>query len=1541
MSQDEPRGRDPAPQPTETVEGGEVDWGLRLEPGSVLGNRYRILSTIGAGGMGEVWHAFDLKLRVEVALKALRPELFRAESRRELLRTEVRTAREVMSPNVCRIFDLVEVDGGELVSMEYVDGQTLLQVLQERGPLELREAQDVASQFLAGLEAIHRAGLVHRDVKPENIMLTRAGRVVVMDFGLARQEAEGSGSASGTPAYMAPEQAAGLKVDARADVYSAGVVLAEMVHPEGIKNLESRKSVWEGIRHEPARVPESPWKPVLKRAVAKEPDRRFNSAHTLTRALEDVTLRVEGAEDLTPYPGLAAFTEADAEYFFGREAEVERLWRRLDRPHLLAIVGPSGSGKTSFIGAGLVPSAAADWAIVRCTPGGAALASLRRALAPEISDDPVAVSELAAGDADATVSAFSRWRARHGEVLLVVDQFEELFTLNPAGEQEQFAELLERLALDADVFVLLSMRDDFLMQCRDHEPLKPIFSDLTALPTLAGSALRRALVHPATKCGYRFEDDELVEEMLAEVEGERGALPLLAFAVSRLWEKRDRETGLLTRQAYRDIGGVGGALARHAEATIDRIGADRIPIVRELFRNLVTAEGTRAVREWDELLSVFDSDTRTLSSRAKRPRAAESRDPLKHGATMREATASADAGDPSTRSLRSLAQDDKVTTDRHAAFEVLAELIDARLLTSYEVSEEGREPTRHVEIVHESLLDRWPRLVGWRTQDADSVRVRDELRQAARTWQEHDRSDDLLWTGSAYREFSVWRERYEGGLSEIEEAFARAMTAHAKRRRRRRRLAVAAAFAVLLVVLTVVVVSRQQAVAEANRAEASKLVALGRFVLEADRTEALAYAIASLERSDTVEARRLALRALWAGPPVLALPVEERVWGLAVSPDNRHIAAGLAGGVVLLLPRDGGAPITLQASGKDREFLSFSPDGRLLIGGSMMAVGEVQVWDIEARQLVRTLQSPEPLETLVAAEGVPISWGLIEPDLTTVLTVNFQYASADDQYPEFGHWLLRRWPLDGSPSQQVGKVPGTWAPFLALHLSRGLLATGIDEEIHLHRLENLGREPTRIVGRHARYVQCLTFDSTGGRLAASDTGGTVRVWPLGWSELRAEHEFTAPGFPGGVAFSPDGSRLAVASRESAGWLWDLRGPASAAPLRFGAEATNMTGVAFTPDGRWLATIAVGAHPYRLALWPLGDHFPRVLPNASAGTLLVFSYYPFHPDGSRIFTVVHEEDGGSALMSWPLTGGAGREPTVLFRDANFFNLIADPLGRFLITDSIRGIRKIPLDGTAPTVVDGLALAPWGFDFDPTGRYLASHTDRIKGGPIVEVLDLETGERVKLDEPGDGRATRPFFDPSGRLVVARGGVVSRWDRESGTTEVLVSEGVRSVYPLRDDRRLCIRLADTGARAILDLEDGSRTPLPEAHQPPSNFDFDPTGSIVVSGHPDGEIRVGPLFSEQPHVLLGHEPGETDVWVSPDGQRIASLSSGDDTVRLWPMPDVSKPPLHTLPHDELMAKLKALTNLRAVPDEESHTGYTIEADFSAYRGWGTVPEW
>ncbi len=468
---------------------------------------------------------------------------------------------------------------------------------------------------------------------------------------------------------------------------------------------------------------------------------------------------------------------------------------------MLAVIGPSGAGKTSFISAGLIASRASglgDPAI--CTPGNA---PVRGSLAPgagrEMAGDPRRSS-------CSWTSTTRTWRSSSGRplarsvndhALLVVDQFEELFTQNPTEVQDVFcgSDRAPGARCRRPCAAVDARR--FSLPCHAiTRRLAPIFTELTLLGPPTGADLRRALVPAGSKCGYRFEDDELVDKMLTEVEGERGALPLLAFAAARLWDRRNKENGLLTREAYDDIGGVGGALARHAEATIDRVGSERVSSVRELFRNLVTAEGTRAVREWDELLSVFTSEG---------PLAAESRGGVKPSPTTSDEPEPWGGFLPARRS-RSPPR----------------ELIDARLLTSYEVHEDEHEPTRRVEIIHESLLANWPRLVRWQTQDQEGAQLRDELRQAARTWDEHGRDDDRLWTGTAYREFQLWRERYPGGLTELEEAFATAMTSLAGRRRRRRRMIVTAVMAALIAGLAIVGSFWQRSVAPRPRPTAPR-----------------------------------------------------------------------------------------------------------------------------------------------------------------------------------------------------------------------------------------------------------------------------------------------------------------------------------------------------------------------------------------------------------------------------------------------------------------------------------------------------------------------------------------------------------------------------------------------------------------------------------------------------------------------------------------------------------------------------------------------
>ena len=204
---------------------GAIDHG-RFPPGTILGGRYRIVGKLGKGGMGEVFRADDLKLGQQVALKFLPPEVDRDPARLTQLHGEVRMARQVSHPNVCRVYDIDEVEGHTFLSMEYVDGEDLASLLRRIGRFPEERGLEIARQVCAGLAAAHERGVIHRDFKPANVMLDGTGRVRITDFGLAG--VSGEALRAGTPAYMAPEQLAGQEVTARSDIYALGLVLYEI-----------------------------------------------------------------------------------------------------------------------------------------------------------------------------------------------------------------------------------------------------------------------------------------------------------------------------------------------------------------------------------------------------------------------------------------------------------------------------------------------------------------------------------------------------------------------------------------------------------------------------------------------------------------------------------------------------------------------------------------------------------------------------------------------------------------------------------------------------------------------------------------------------------------------------------------------------------------------------------------------------------------------------------------------------------------------------------------------------------------------------------------------------------------------------------------------------------------------------------------------------------------------------------------------------------------------------------------------------------------
>jgi len=267
-----------------------------LSPGDVVAGRFEILSLLGTGGMGVVFRARDRTLDDVVALKTLRTDLDAPEEMANRFRSEIRLARKVSSRHVCRIHEY-GVDGDiHHISMEYVEGVSLKDLLHLCGGLPTDVALDIAAQIVAGLTAIHDVGIMHRDVKPSNLMRTRAGLVKLMDFGIAKQlggvTLTAAGHAVGTPEYMSPEQVTGRKLDLRTDIYTTGIAMFELL--TGISPFRAESPI-DSAHKQVTEVPDFltdgiplPLVPVLGRALAKDREARYASARELGEALASV-----------------------------------------------------------------------------------------------------------------------------------------------------------------------------------------------------------------------------------------------------------------------------------------------------------------------------------------------------------------------------------------------------------------------------------------------------------------------------------------------------------------------------------------------------------------------------------------------------------------------------------------------------------------------------------------------------------------------------------------------------------------------------------------------------------------------------------------------------------------------------------------------------------------------------------------------------------------------------------------------------------------------------------------------------------------------------------------------------------------------------------------------------------------------------------------------------------------------------------------------------------------------------------------------------
>jgi WD40 repeat protein len=570
-----------------------------------------------------------------------------------------------------------------------------------------------------------------------------------------------------------------------------------------------------------------------------------------------------------------------------------------------------------------------------------------------------------------------------------------------------------------------------------------------------------------------------------------------------------------------------------------------------------------------------------------------------------------------------------------------------------------------------------------------------------------------------------------------------------------------------------------------------------------------------------------------------------------------------------------------------------------------------------------------------------------------LLTVSFDANVA----PAHRSGVIRASSLDGSTEQVVGR----WEP-------RGLTAFSIDgsgtslvslqDGRLLQRPLDALSAPPRVIGTHrgeARVWMRPWRDT----VVTSDAGGEVRIWDL--ATARLERTIKSPSDARLVALGPERRLLACAPPERAPArslvLADLGAPRTAEPLAL--RSVNLgfvNALRFSPDGSWLASVSWGT----VAFWNTRGPRSIVLGRQQPPLIAV----AFTPDGHLLSTSDNEP-----LRRWSLDPAAPEGVRTLWSGdggtGNFLEVAPGGHHAVMVQRGAGRVIVVPLDGSTPIVHQikapaGKSVFAASPSLDPSGRFVALAVgSAYRDLRSIHVLDLTDGSERTLDTRPSGNTGCaapgteaegfgvPAWLPDGRLVSDGDAGLRVWDVSRGTSRLLRPCKKMTIDALRfsastNSRVLRLDAADmpgvVPSVSVYDVGSGTTWEISSHGNKLVSASFDTSGSVIVTGDHEGVVRVGPVTGEAPHLLYGHTLPVRSVAVSRDGRWIASASN-DGTIRLWPMPDLSKPPLHTLPLDQLLAKLRSLTNLRAVRDPASSTGWKIEV--GPFPGWKEVPGW
>lgn len=1156
----------------------------------------------------------------------------------------------------------------------------------------------------------------------------------------------------------------------------------------------------------------------------------------------------------TPYLGLTAFTSADADLFFGRERDTEAFLNRLRVQPLLAVVGASGAGKSSFLQAGVFPELSNRWRTITVRPGLTPINSLLTKLKKDFGDIPEKLNAEITSD-PTILGQYLRLVAEKNNVtiLLFIDQFEELFTLcSNLTERQFYAEMLANAARSPEegVRVVFALRDDFLVRAKQLPGLRERLNQgLEILTTPALEDLLRIVVIPAERAGYQFEDEALPKEIVAAVADQAGALPLLAFTAAKLWELRDRNFKQLLRKTYLGMGGVGGALAQHAESMLAAMTANEQRLVREAFRQLVTSEGTRASLTQTELIHLLGN-----SEEAKA---------------------------------------------------VVEKLIASRLL----VVSEGELFVERVEIVHEALLLAWPRLVQWQQEEKENARLRDQLRIAAKQWEERGRVKGLLWRDEALTEYQLWRARYSGKLTEIEEAFAQASLSEARRGVRRARILVSGILLVLVSGLVTLFYQRQltqeaanraeeiarQLLAEKNHAEEStkraeestkkfynekQIANEQRQIAEANEAEATEKTALAKETSERAERQSLELyeergrQEIFLGNPVLASLYLSEAYRLGKT--NASLKYLLAESMRALDAQQ----VSLEGHSKEVYLAEFSPDStKVLTAGRD---NTARIWRSDNGQQITSLQG--------YVGGEPSARFSHNSNLIVIAATNnsaqvFNALDGHLQYTLLGHKAVVvsvRFSPDGSKILTASR-DGTakiWdsntgnllisldkepSPLYAAEFDTTgtKIATAYDSGVKIWDLS--GQLLATLIG-HSGHINSVNFNPNSTKIVTTSDDNTVKIWDTSTGNLLASLE----GHKGNVywaEFNSIGNKVVTASSDNTAKIWDVNTGKLLVSLEGHLEIVNSAH--FTPDGTRVITTS---NDFTAKVWDSVSGLPLATFQGHKGNVYTAS---LSRNGRRVVTA--SSDGTAKI--WNTTCDKLRLTFEANRTQALFGLFTPQGARIITADNDDRVKiweanNSKLLFTLGLPVPGITLAEFNHD--------GSHLVTVGDNDLVKVWDSAGKQLFAID----GYVASFSYNGKYLATVTRDKNIKIWDSSNGKIVKSFPNPFALVSSIRfshDGSRLITAGKDRIAR-VWQISTGKALSSFAGHQgiiTAAEFSID--GTKVATASEDNTVKIWDASNGKLQLSLeGHKGRVYFVRFSPDNTRLIT-SSGDKTVKLW----------------------------------------------------------